>query len=262
MTVMPEKVSYIIDGNSEIGLASASRLAATGCTVRFLSSNKRRLEQAAIQLPRKGNGKSETSFFDITDDRSQKRTIREIALEIRHIEQFISDYGCNWSPGTFLQCTENEYDKYAKDNRNIFFLIQAIARNMIIHGNGTILTIGSQSAHKAMKMIPSAAYSMAKAGLHALTRNLAVELGEHRVRVNALELGFEELTGNIQLVDASSIAEKSSQIPAEPNDNSRLDHIVEHGAFLVSNKADWTTGAVHLVGHALAIEEQIFNSSN
>ena len=262
MTVTPEKVSYVLDGNSEIGFSLAGRLATTGCTVRFLSSNKRRLEQAEIQFPRTGNGKSETRFFDITDDRSLKKIIKEIALEIRHIEQFISDYGCNWTPGSFLECTESEYDRYAKDNRNIFFLIQAIARNMLIHGNGTILTIGSQTAHNPMKMMPSAAYSMAKASLHALTRNLAIELGEHRIRVNTLEPGFEKLTGTGKLVSSSPLAGKSNQISAEPNHNDLLDHIVEHGAFLVSTKADWTTGAVHVVGHALAIEEQISSASN
>ena len=41
-------------------------------------------------------------------------------------------------------------------------------------------------AHQAIQATPSSAYSMAKAGLHALTRNLAVELASKKIRVNAI----------------------------------------------------------------------------
>jgi NAD(P)-dependent dehydrogenase (short-subunit alcohol dehydrogenase family) len=41
-------------------------------------------------------------------------------------------------------------------------------------------------AHQAVKATPSSAYSMQKAGLHALTKNLTIELGGHGIRVNSV----------------------------------------------------------------------------
>src|SRR6186997_3090093 len=54
------------------------------------------------------------------------------------------------------------------------------------HGGGSIVNVGSMWAHQAIKATPSSAYSMAKAGLHALTQHLAMELAEANIRVNAI----------------------------------------------------------------------------
>lgn len=50
----------------------------------------------------------------------------------------------------------------------------------------TVTSIGNMWAHQAVAATPSSGYSVAKAGPHALTRNLAIELAPHRIRVNAV----------------------------------------------------------------------------
>jgi NAD(P)-dependent dehydrogenase (short-subunit alcohol dehydrogenase family) len=58
---------------------------------------------------------------------------------------------------------------------------------MVSQGRGgSIVTIGSMWAHQAIGATPSSAYSLGKGGLHALTRNLALELAPHQIRVNAV----------------------------------------------------------------------------
>jgi len=58
---------------------------------------------------------------------------------------------------------------------------------MVAHGQGgSIVNIGSMWAHQAIAATPSSGYSLAKGGLHAFTRNLAIELAQHRIRVNAV----------------------------------------------------------------------------
>ena len=65
-------------------------------------------------------------------------------------------------------------------------LTRAVAQRMVEAGGGSIVNIGSMWAHQAVKATPSTAYSMAKAGLHAMTQHLAMELGDHGIRVNAV----------------------------------------------------------------------------
>jgi NAD(P)-dependent dehydrogenase (short-subunit alcohol dehydrogenase family) len=48
------------------------------------------------------------------------------------------------------------------------------------------VNIGSMRANQAIGATPSSAYSVAKGGLHALTRNLALELAPHQIRVNTV----------------------------------------------------------------------------
>jgi NAD(P)-dependent dehydrogenase (short-subunit alcohol dehydrogenase family) len=57
---------------------------------------------------------------------------------------------------------------------------------MIKSSGGSIVNIGSMWAKQAIKATPSSAYSMAKAGLHALTQHMAMELAEFNIRVNAV----------------------------------------------------------------------------
>jgi NAD(P)-dependent dehydrogenase (short-subunit alcohol dehydrogenase family) len=53
-------------------------------------------------------------------------------------------------------------------------------------GGGSIVNVGSMWAKQAIKATPSSSYSMAKAGLHAMTQHLAMELADDKIRVNAV----------------------------------------------------------------------------
>ena len=72
-------------------------------------------------------------------------------------------------------------------NYAMFFLTQTVVAGMIAGGQGgAIVNIGSMWAHQAIGADPVVGYSMQKAGLHALTHNLAIELAGHKIRVNAV----------------------------------------------------------------------------
>lgn len=55
---------------------------------------------------------------------------------------------------------------------------------------GSIVNISSVIAHRSAKLLPQASYAASKAGLDGLTRELAVQLGEHGIRVNAIAPGI------------------------------------------------------------------------
>jgi NAD(P)-dependent dehydrogenase (short-subunit alcohol dehydrogenase family) len=77
----------------------------------------------------------------------------------------------------FTEHETSDYDMYMSINRAIFFITRDVVRNMIEAGmKGAIVNVGSMWAQQAIGATPSSAYSMAKAGLHALTKNMAIEL--------------------------------------------------------------------------------------
>jgi NAD(P)-dependent dehydrogenase (short-subunit alcohol dehydrogenase family) len=114
-----------------------------------------------------------------------QRLIAFIGHHARHIKYVVNAAGY-FKPTPFLDHTGEEYDTYLDLNRALFFISQAVAKNMAANGGGSIVHIGSMWAQQAIKATPSSAYSMAKAGLHALTQHMAMELAAHKIRVNAV----------------------------------------------------------------------------
>jgi short-subunit dehydrogenase len=177
-----EAATYIIGGSSGMGLATARLLVADGGTVVLVARDEDKLVRRQKELESFGKGKVETIVADFYDWESVKALIARIDIETRHINRLVNAAGY-FIPKTFLEYTEADYNGYMGLNRAFFFVV---VRNMVKCGGGSIVNIGSMWAHQAIKATPSSAYSIQKAGLHALTKNLAMELGAHGVRVNAV----------------------------------------------------------------------------
>ena len=79
-------------------------------------------------------------------------------------------------------------DRFNTNLRHHFFAIQALAPDMIAKGGGAIINMGSNSWWEAGGGFP--AYATAKAAVHGLTRTMARDLGQHRIRVNTVVPGW------------------------------------------------------------------------
>lgn len=165
------RLALIVGGATGMGLATAQRLAERGITIQILGRNPERLDTAKSAI----EGEVETIRADLRDPAAVSEVIAAIEQEPRHIAYLVNAAG-TFSPKPFIEHTEADYDSYHDLNRAAFFITQAVAKNMMAHGGGAIVNIGSMWAKQAIKATPSSAYSMAKAGLHAMTQHLAMEL--------------------------------------------------------------------------------------
>lgn len=242
-----ENVSLVIGGSTGMGRATAEQLANEGRTVIIVGRNADKLDEAKSTIETMAPDTVETLVADIANEQDVERLIAAIDAEGRHINQLVNAAG-TFAPKPFIDHGKADYDTYMDLNRGTFFVTQAVARNMIRHGGGAIVNIGSMWAKQAIKATPSSAYSMAKAGLHSLTQHLAMELGDHGIRVNAVSPAVVVTPIYGAFIDPDKIEDTLTDGFNSFHPSGRVgrpEDVAAHISFLLSDHAGWTTGAVH-----------------
>jgi NAD(P)-dependent dehydrogenase (short-subunit alcohol dehydrogenase family) len=237
--------TYLIGGSKGIALNVAQRLARQKQPLTLVARGAAELAAAATELAKLGSPEVTTVACDLSDQGQVDRLCDQISQDPRHITGLVNAAGY-FAPKAFLEQTRGDYRKYHDLNEALFLATQAVARNMRKHGGGSIVNIGSMWAKQAIKATPSSSYSMAKAGLHSLTQHLAMELADHKIRVNAVSPAVVVTSIYKAFIPEEKIPEALSGFDGfhpigrvgKPSDVGGV--IV----FLLGADADWVTGAI------------------
>jgi NAD(P)-dependent dehydrogenase (short-subunit alcohol dehydrogenase family) len=238
-----QPLAFILGGSSGIGLAVAARMLKLGIPTTIVGKNADKL-QAAKQLL-SALGSAETMRADLYSPIDVKEVIAKTQQLDSPIKYFVNAAGY-FKPTAFIEHTDQDYDTYLNLNRAAFFISQAVAKNMIANGGGSIVHIGSMWAKQAILATPSSAYSMAKAGLHALTQHMAMELAPHKIRVNAVSPAVVETPIYEAFIDPVNVHETLQTFNAfHPIGRiGTADDVARTVEFLLSENTGWVTGAV------------------
>ena len=174
----------VIGGSSGMGRQTAIDVVRGGGTAVIVGRDQEHVDETVKTLS--GEGQAWGIVGDLADRDQVARVQDQLATEHPDVTLLVNAAGI-FVPKPFLDHEGADYDSYLELSRAIFFLTQTVVRGMVAAGRGgAIVNIGSMWAHQAVAATPSSAYSMGKAGLHALTHNLALELGDQQIRVNAV----------------------------------------------------------------------------
>jgi NAD(P)-dependent dehydrogenase (short-subunit alcohol dehydrogenase family) len=184
MPVFAGQKLVVVGGSSGMGRQTAEDVVAAGGSAVIIGQDADKVDDTVQTLAKEGTAYGITA--DLADRMQVERVRQQLADEHPDATLLVNAAGF-FVPKPFLEHDGAFYDAYLELDRAIFFLTQTVARGMVAAGRGgSIVNVGSMWAHKAIAATPSSAYSVAKAGLHALTHNLAIELAPYKIRVNAV----------------------------------------------------------------------------
>ena len=184
MPVFAGQKLVVVGGSSGMGRQTAADVVAAGGSAVIIGQAAGKVDDTVQTLAKEGSAYGITA--DLADRMQAERVCQQLAAEHADATLLVNAAGL-FVPKPFLDHDCADYDSYAELDRATFFITQTVARGMVAGGQGgSIVNIGSMWANQAVGATPSSAYSVAKGGLHALTRNLALELAPHQIRVNTV----------------------------------------------------------------------------
>ena len=185
---LAEKVALVTGAGSGIGAVIAKRLVEHGCTVYVADSNL----SAATDTVEQFNGRGHAITLDVSNASRAHQVVEEIVRERGRLDIVVNNAGI-LKTGSVADASIEDWDEVCRVNLSgVYYCCKAALPTMMARRYGKIINIASVSAVKGGGVFGNVLYGTTKAGVVALTKGLARELGPFGINVNAVAPGVTE----------------------------------------------------------------------
>lgn len=243
------KVAIVTGAGRGIGLGIARALAREGARVAICDIRPEFLDEALTGF--EDPGSQALAFqMDVTRRDQIQRVVDGVISRWGAIHILVNNAGI-YEVLPFEEISEVQWDRLMAVNlKGAFLCCQAVVPHMKRQGSGRVVNIAS-SAGKTGGLLAGAHYSVSKAGLICLAKQLARELGPHGITVNAIAPGRID-TPMIHKVSAEENEAFVRKTPlgrlGTPAD------VADAAVFLASDEASFITGEILDVNGGLLID--------
>lgn len=239
MKLLEGKTALITGAARGIGKALALRFAAEGANIAFtdlaIDENGKKTEEeiAALGVKVKGYASNAADFAQT------ETVVKEVVADFGSIDILVNNAGIT-RDGLMLRMTEAQWDSVISVNlKSAFNFIHAVLPVMMRQRGGSIINMASVVGVHGNA--GQSNYAASKAGLIALAKSIAQEVGSRGIRANAIAPGFIETAMTAALPDDIR-AEWVKKIPLRRG--GQVDDIANVATFLASDMSSYVTGQV------------------
>lgn len=239
MKLLEGKTALITGAARGIGKALALRFAAEGANIAFtdlaIDENGKKTEEeiAALGVKVKGYASNAADFAQT------ETVVKDVVADFGRIDILVNNAGIT-RDGLMLRMTESQWDSVISVNlKSAFNFIHAVLPVMMRQRGGSIINMASVVGVHGNA--GQSNYAASKAGLIALAKSIAQEVGSRGIRANAIAPGFIETAMTAALPDDIR-AEWVKKIPLRRG--GQVDDIANVATFLASDMSSYVTGQV------------------
>ncbi|MBX4928175.1 SDR family oxidoreductase [Rhizobium binae] len=241
------KSALVTGAGSGIGKATALKLAAGGARVAVLSRTESEVQQTCYEIVAAG-GQSIALTADTSDEAQMRGAIEGVTKAFGGIDIVVANAGINgvWAPIDDLK--PDEWDQTMAVNlRGTYLTLQLTVPCLKVNG-GSIVVVSSINGTRTFTTPGATAYTATKAAQVAMVQQLALELGKHRIRINAVCPGAIEtgIAANTTMRHREEtevpVIWPEGEIPITNGKKGSSDDVAEMILFLVSDRARHITG--------------------
>lgn len=244
-----ERVTLVTGASQGIGRTIAAAFGREGDTVVLAARNREGLEATASQVEDAG-GSAVVHPTDVTDEASVSELASMVADRFGAVDVLVNNSGIGGPSGRLWeQDLAGWRETIAVNVDGVFLVTKALMPAMVERGSGAVVIIGSISGKRPL--FGRSPYTTSKAALVGLARTLALEAGEHGIRVNLVSPGFVAGPRIDWVIDAQADARgvDANAVRAEFEAESPLrrlteaEDVADATVFLASDAARGITGA-------------------
>ena len=246
---------FITGGATGIGAATVRKFVSEGTKVGFLDTNARDGERLRAEL-----SADSVCFFegDVRDADRQSEAIQSTIDRFGGLDAVFANAGI-YRPNSLLTVTDDDLDRIIDINvKGVVYTVRAAAKQMIEMGGGAIVIMASDQSFIGK---PNCfAYGLTKGALGQMTKNVALDLAPHNIRVNAVcpatirtPLSEQAMQGWADR-ELGGEVNRAWELEAKAHPLGRIgtpEEVAQLVYFLASDAASFITGGLYLIDGGL-----------
>jgi NAD(P)-dependent dehydrogenase (short-subunit alcohol dehydrogenase family) len=235
------RVALVTGASAGLGEQFAHGLAASGADVVLVARRTELIERVAAAVEAEHGVGALAVTADVSREADVVAAVAAALERFDRLDILVNNAGSLIAKPLVEQTLEDWNQVMDANLTSAFLASREAARQMIAQGSGAIVNISSIFAFGAVREFAEVAYYASKGGMISMTKALAVELGEHGIRVNAIAPGFfpTPMGADIDQELRDRVLEPHTCLPSRP-ENEWIRGAV---CFLASDEAKFVTGA-------------------